>query len=173
MWIFVHYDLPTETKKDRQQAALFRKLLLKDGFTMLQYSIYTRHCASRENADVHIKRVKSILPPKGEVVLFTLTVFAVFFIAPEIVNNPEDLQTAQAILLISGLSLSLEFPSKAFPGVISAYLRFDTIALVRTLGSILSAIAIFLFISNGSGVVTLAIISFVTNIFPPLQNRFN
>ena len=73
MWIFVHYDLPTETKKDRQQAALFRKLLLKDGFTMLQYSIYTRHCASRENADVHIKRVKSILPPKGEVVLFTLT----------------------------------------------------------------------------------------------------
>ncbi|MDO6444980.1 oligosaccharide flippase family protein [Colwellia sp. 1_MG-2023] len=98
------------------------------------------------------------------VVLFTLTVLAVFFIAPEIVNDPEDLRTAQAILLISGLSLSLEFPSKAFPGVISAYLRFDTIALVRTLGSVLSALAIFLFISNGSGVVTLAIISFVSNI---------
>jgi O-antigen/teichoic acid export membrane protein len=98
------------------------------------------------------------------IILFTFTVLAVFFIAPEIVKNPEDLQTAQAILLISGLSLSLEFPSKAFPGVISAYLRFDTIALVRTLGSILSAIAIFLFVSNGSGVITLAIISFVTNI---------
>ena len=98
------------------------------------------------------------------IVLFTFTVLAVFYIAPEIVKNPEDLQTAQAILLISGLSLSLEFPSKAFPGVISAYLRFDTIALVRTLGSILSAAAIFLFISNGAGVVTLAIISFATNI---------
>lgn len=73
MWVFVYYDLPTDTKKDRRNAGLFRKNLLKDGFTMMQYSIYTRHCASRENAEVHIKRVKNFLPPKGEVILFTLT----------------------------------------------------------------------------------------------------
>ena len=73
MWVFVHYDLPTDTKKDRSQAALFRKNLLKDGYTMMQYSIYTRHCASRENAEVHIKRVKGFLPPLGEVIIFTLT----------------------------------------------------------------------------------------------------
>ncbi len=73
MWVFVFFDLPTHTKKDRKQHALFRKNLQKDGFTMLQYSIYTRHCASRENADVHIKRVKSFLPPKGEVIIFSLT----------------------------------------------------------------------------------------------------
>jgi O-antigen/teichoic acid export membrane protein len=98
-------------------------------------------------------------------ILFSLTVLGVFYIAPEIVENPDDLQTAQIILLIAGLSLSIEFPSKAFPGIISAYLRFDTIALVRTIGSIVNAIAIYLFISNGAGVITLAIISFVTNIF--------
>ena len=40
---------------------------------MLQFSIYARHCNSRENAEVHIKRVKSFLPGKGEVILFTLT----------------------------------------------------------------------------------------------------
>ena len=40
---------------------------------MLQYSIYVRHCNSRENAEVHIKRVKMTLPPKGEVIIFTLT----------------------------------------------------------------------------------------------------
>ncbi len=73
MWVFVYYDLPTDTKKDRRNAALFRKNLLKDGYTMMQYSIYTRHCASRENADVHIKRVKRFLPPRGEVIIFTLT----------------------------------------------------------------------------------------------------
>lgn len=73
MWVFVYYDLPTDTKKDRREASLFRKRLLKDGFTMMQYSIYTRHCASRENAEVHKKRVKSFLPPKGEVIIFTLT----------------------------------------------------------------------------------------------------
>ena len=73
MWVFVYYDLPTNTKKDRRHASLFRKNLVQDGFTMMQYSIYTRHCASRENAEVHIKRVKSMLPPKGEVIIFTLT----------------------------------------------------------------------------------------------------
>lgn len=73
MWVFVFFDLPTETKKERKDYARFRKNLLKDGFTMLQYSIYTRHCASRENADVHIKRAKNFLPPKGEVIIFTLT----------------------------------------------------------------------------------------------------
>lgn len=73
MWVFVYYDLPTDTKKDRRNASRFRKDLLQDGFTMMQYSIYTRHCASRENAAVHIKRVKSFLPPLGEVIIFTLT----------------------------------------------------------------------------------------------------
>lgn len=73
LWIFVFFDLPTTTKTERRQHARFRKNLQKDGFTMLQYSIYIRHSNSRENAEVHIKRVKSFLPPKGEVILFTLT----------------------------------------------------------------------------------------------------
>jgi len=73
LWVFVFFDLPTETKKDRREASRFRKNLIQDGFTMLQFSIYTRHSNSRENADVHIKRVKSFLPPKGEVIIFTLT----------------------------------------------------------------------------------------------------
>ena len=73
MWVFVFFDLPTETKKDRRNASRFRKELKQDGFTMMQFSIYTRHCASRENAEVHIKRAKASLPPKGEVIIFTLT----------------------------------------------------------------------------------------------------
>jgi CRISPR-associated protein Cas2 len=73
MWVFVFFDLPTETRKDRKNATLFRKRMMQDGFTMMQYSIYTRHCASRENAEIHIKRTKSQLPPKGEVVIFSLT----------------------------------------------------------------------------------------------------
>lgn len=49
MWILVLYDLPTETKKDRQVAAKFRKNIMADGFTMFQFSIYVRHCASMDN----------------------------------------------------------------------------------------------------------------------------
>ena len=67
MWVLVFFDLPTDTKKDRKAHALFRKNLQKDGFTMFQFSIYIRHCASMENASVHIKRVKSFLPEYGQV----------------------------------------------------------------------------------------------------------
>jgi len=73
MWVLVFFDLPTETKKDRKKASLFRKMLLKDGFSMFQFSIYMRHCASRENAEVHIKRVKSFLPPAGHVAILNIT----------------------------------------------------------------------------------------------------
>ena len=59
MWILVLFDLPTETKKDKKAYTDFHKNLQKDGFTMFQFSIYVRHCASSENAAVHIKRVKS------------------------------------------------------------------------------------------------------------------
>ncbi len=73
MWVFVFFDLPTKTKKDRKNYTQFRKRLEKDGFTMFQYSIYVRHCASRENAQVHIKRTKSNLPPFGNVCILQLT----------------------------------------------------------------------------------------------------
>lgn len=73
MWVLVFFDLPTDTKKDRKNYALFRKKIQADGFQMFQFSIYLRHCSSKENAEVHIKRVKSILPPKGHVGIMCVT----------------------------------------------------------------------------------------------------
>lgn len=73
MWVLVLFDLPTETKKERKAAGLFRKRLIDDGFTMFQFSIYLRHCPSRENSAVHIKRVKSSLPKQGKVCIFEIT----------------------------------------------------------------------------------------------------
>jgi len=73
MWILVLFDLPTETKKDRKNYSVFRKKLINDGFTMFQFSIYLRHCPSRENADVHIKRVKQNLPPNGHIGILRIT----------------------------------------------------------------------------------------------------
>ena len=73
MWVLVFFDLPTETKLERKIYAKFRKDLQKDGFSMFQFSIYLRHCASMENAEVHIKRVKKILPEKGHIGIMTIT----------------------------------------------------------------------------------------------------
>lgn len=73
MWVLVFFDLPTETKKERRVASQFRTNMIKDGFVMFQFSIYMRHCPSRDNAEVHIKRVKNRLPEKGHVGILSIT----------------------------------------------------------------------------------------------------
>lgn len=73
LWILVLFDLPTETKREKQIYSRFRKNLMNDGFAMFQFSVYLRHCSSRENAEVHIKRVKNLLPEKGHVCILTIT----------------------------------------------------------------------------------------------------
>ena len=73
LWVLVLFDLPTETKAQRKIYANFRKNILKDGFQMFQFSIYMRHCSSRENADVHVNRVKKILPEKGHIGIMCIT----------------------------------------------------------------------------------------------------
>ena len=73
MWLFVFFDLPTNTKKERKDAAHFRKALEKDGFSMMQYSVYIRHCPSRENMNVHIARVKASMPPSGLTSILSVT----------------------------------------------------------------------------------------------------
>ena len=73
MWLFVFFDLPTNTKTERRHAAQFRKALEKDGFSMMQYSVYVRHCASKENMQIHINRVRRSMPPSGYTSLLAVT----------------------------------------------------------------------------------------------------
>jgi hypothetical protein len=57
MWVIAMFDLPTETPAARRAYSQFRKHLLEDGFTMMQFSVYARHCANIENSDMHVKRM--------------------------------------------------------------------------------------------------------------------
>lgn len=73
MWVVALFDLPTDTQEARRAYGKFRKHLVQDGFVMLQYSVYARHCPSEENAQVHARRVEFRLPPDGEIRVLTLT----------------------------------------------------------------------------------------------------
>lgn len=73
MWLFVFFDLPTSTREYRRIYTTFRKRIQEDGFNMLQYSVYTRHCASRESMQVHIKRVQKLVPKEGQVTILQIT----------------------------------------------------------------------------------------------------
>lgn len=73
MWLFVFFDLPTNTKTERRHATQFRKALEKDGFSMMQYSVYVRHCPSKENMEVHLRRVQKSMPPAGYTSILSVT----------------------------------------------------------------------------------------------------
>ncbi len=73
MWVVAMFDLPVDTPKARRAYTQFVKFLRRDGFTRMQYSVYGRHSASKENAAVHIARVKANLPPDGEVRVLAIT----------------------------------------------------------------------------------------------------
>ncbi|MEW6358394.1 MAG: CRISPR-associated endonuclease Cas2 [Planctomycetota bacterium] len=73
MWLFTMFDLPVDTKAARREYTRFRKALLAEGFSMLQYSVYARYCPSEESSEAHRRRVQAVLPPDGQVRLLGVT----------------------------------------------------------------------------------------------------
>lgn len=73
MWLFAMFDLPVDTPEARKRYTQFRKVLLKLGFEMLQFSVYARYCASEEGSETHRKNVRKALPPAGQVRLMSVT----------------------------------------------------------------------------------------------------
>ena len=73
MWLFAMFDLPVETREQRRDYSRFRKALLNEGFSMLQYSVYARYCSCEDLAREYRARVAAYLPPSGQVRLLHVT----------------------------------------------------------------------------------------------------
>jgi len=73
MWLFTLFDLPNATKDERRDYTRFRKHLLREGFAMLQYSVYARYFGCEDACDIHRKRIEAHLPPNGQVRLLAVT----------------------------------------------------------------------------------------------------
>ena len=73
MWIIALFDLPVMTKAERQKASKFRNYLLDLGFEMVQFSVYMKHCAGKEQAEVIQNRIKVEVPNYGNVKLLQIT----------------------------------------------------------------------------------------------------
>ncbi len=71
--MIVFFDLPVNSKPSQKEAAKFRNFLLKDGYHMVQYSVYTRICNGYDNVELHKNRLKLHLPDNGSVRLLTIT----------------------------------------------------------------------------------------------------
>lgn len=73
MWLFVFFDLPVKEKPERHRAAKFRNFLLKDGYMMIQLSVYARICNGQDRGEKHVQRLNANLPEEGSVRVIQIT----------------------------------------------------------------------------------------------------
>ena len=66
-WLLVGFDLPVLTAEQRKRATQFRQFLIKDGFLMIQYSLYARPCISFARQQTHINRLRANVPEEGHI----------------------------------------------------------------------------------------------------------
>ena len=67
MRVILMFDLPVKTKKDRKIYHDFRKRLIREGYLMIQYSVYCKICSNRDSAQLIIDKIKREAPQKGNV----------------------------------------------------------------------------------------------------------
>ena len=73
MRVLVMFDLPTETAEDRRNYRKFRKMLINNGFLMMQESVYTRMLINQTAVKTVVDTVEKNKPPRGLVQLLTVT----------------------------------------------------------------------------------------------------
>lgn len=94
MRLLVFFDLPVHTKLQRKAATQFRTFLLKDGYHMVQYSVYARVCNGVDAVQTHKSRLLKMLPSQGSVRLMVVTerqynAIEILVGAPDIYDKPQ------------------------------------------------------------------------------------
>lgn len=73
MRIMVFFDLPTLTAGNRREYTKFRKYLIKNGFIMLQESVYCKLALNATVSEAVTQGIRKNRPPEGLVQILTLT----------------------------------------------------------------------------------------------------
>ncbi len=73
MRIMVFFDLPTKTAENRRNYRKFRKELIKNGFFMLQESVYCRMVLNQTAEKNAIAGIRKVKPPEGLVQVLSVT----------------------------------------------------------------------------------------------------
>ena len=73
MRVILFFDLPVKKKRDRLAYSRFRRHLIKEGYIMLQYSVYSKILNNREAAIKHIQNIKKNVPNNGNIRVMLIT----------------------------------------------------------------------------------------------------
>ena len=73
MRLMVFFDLPMLTDKNRREYNRFHKFLLKNGFIMMQKSVYSKLVINNVTSLAVKQRIRANVPPEGTVELLEIT----------------------------------------------------------------------------------------------------
>lgn len=96
--------------------------------------------------------------------LILLVTISVCYFAHYFVTVPGDLEIVRIVIIIMGITLALEFPFKAFAGIMGAYVRYDLLTYSHFFGLIFSTVLTVYYFLHGYGLIALATIGLVTSI---------
>ena len=73
MRVMVFFDLPTLTAENRRAYRAFHKFLIKNGFTMVQESVYSKLALNTTFSSAIMANVRRNRPPDGLVQMMVIT----------------------------------------------------------------------------------------------------
>lgn len=73
MRVIVFFDLPVDTVSHRRSYRKFRKFLIRNGFIMMQESVYSRLLLNTTGANVVMSQLENNKPADGLVQVLTVT----------------------------------------------------------------------------------------------------
>ena len=98
MRVIVMFDFPVTTAEKRREYSRFRRYLIKNGFIMLQESVYCKLALNTTVSNAIVSSIRKNNPPEGLVQVLTITEkqfsrmeFIIGEQASEILDNDERL----------------------------------------------------------------------------------
>lgn len=73
MRAIVFFDLPNIYSVDKRNYMKFRKFLIKEGFIMMQESVYSKILLNSQQSSLLLNRIKRAAPQKGLIQILTIT----------------------------------------------------------------------------------------------------
>lgn len=73
MRVLIMFDLPTETAEERKAYRDFRKAIMKNGFFMMQESVYCKMVLNESAKNNTVLAIRKVRPAKGLVQILSVT----------------------------------------------------------------------------------------------------
>lgn len=73
MRIIIMYDLPNNNSDENKDYTKFRKNLIKNGYIMMQFSVYIKCLNVKTKFKNEVKKISKFIPPQGNIRVLSIT----------------------------------------------------------------------------------------------------